>query len=225
MPQWDLQVSQLRQARRYPHSAAPGCGQVTPDPGQDTHPPDQRLLLEHGGLLQAHARATAAQGPQPVPQPHGDRAAPPAPGDSEKAAAASERSWGAATGPASRCGDSRGPGVAGRSVRITPWPVTRARPEASPRPRVYGPARFLPLGFCLLRVFCWGFFFLSFNSPGANWGACVPEALRCCPLRRKRALQPDGKLRGPAAQSRLKKEGGGKPWLESQSTSQSTSLG
>ena len=150
---------QLRQTRRYPYSATPSCSQVSPDPGQGAHSPDQGLLLGRGRILQALARAAAAHGPQPVPQPHGEQAAPLAPADSEKAAGASKRGRGAAPGPASRCRDSRGQGVVGRSERITPWPGTRARPEAPPLPTVCRAVRFPPLGCCSASVFCWSFFF------------------------------------------------------------------
>lgn len=73
--------------------------------------------------------------------------------------------------------------VAGRASQAGPYasrrsggrPGMRVRPQAPPPPRLCRAVRFPPLGFCLGSAFCQSFFFPSFNSPGANWGACVPR--------------------------------------------------
>lgn len=96
--------------------------------------------------------------------------------------------------------------VAARASRAGPCASRRARCRGRNRSRLHrpasaGPRAFLPLGFvrggCYVGAFFFFFFFpLSFNSPGTNWGACVPQTPRCCPLRRKQGLQPDGKIQG-----------------------------
>lgn len=91
--------------------------------------------------------------------------------------------------------------VSARASRAGPCASRRGGGRGRGRRRLRGPGSagpcsFLHLGFVWGACFVGTFFFLSFNSPGANWGACVPEAPRCCPLRRKRGLQADGKIQG-----------------------------